>query len=463
MISATSRVIVLCLSLACAYARADDAFEPEPVLQAPALVQAPLLSGPNFRVVPEVPVRGYMANFLIDTRFGPLRAGSVELLAIRVSEIPALEALDRASKTGAFAHALAARGKKTGVAVLHVIEHPVDTVVGLPMGVARYFDKQWDTWTGRAQSAADRSSKEFENKGDPYRAPPGPMTAAREVPPDEDTPAPEQKSRAWYARTGSEAERETKRYLKYNQARSEMAKVLGVDPNSTNPILDEKLNDLAWAAVWGNFSAGQALGQVVGTAADVITWSGRLNQYVLTKTPEDLREENHTRLLKFCSDDFGVRQFLRRGGFTDTLRTALAQSLEKLKPQSGCNELAELGATTRGEIEARYLVDALKLIERQPDAAGGTLIVAGAAVAWRTPAGKLLLPMPVDYLTWNRNIATFFDQHAFATTDKTVLIGGEASMLTQRALTQRGWNMILRAPFDGAPAYAQGGFAPKNE
>src|SRR5882672_11265110 len=62
----------------------DCVYEPEPFLQAPALVQTSLLNGPNFRVVPEVQVRGYMARFLIDTRFGPLNADSVELLEIRV-------------------------------------------------------------------------------------------------------------------------------------------------------------------------------------------------------------------------------------------------------------------------------------------------------------------------------------------------------------------------------------------
>jgi hypothetical protein len=433
----------------------DCAYESEPFLQAPALVQSSLLNGPNYRVVPEVQVRGYMARFLIDTPFGPVSADSVELLAIRVGEIPALEALDRASRTGAFAHALAERGRKTGEAIVHVVEHPVDTLTGLPAGVARYFGAQWNLWTGRAQSVADRSSKELENKGDPYRAPAGPMTAGREAPPDEES-APK-KSRAWYARAGSETEREAKRYLKYSQAKREMAKVLGVDPNSTNPILNDKLDDLAWAAVGGNFSAGAALGEVAGTAADVISWSGKLNQYVLTKTPEQLREINRTRLLKFCSDDFAVRQFLRRGGFTDSLRTALAVSLEKLKPQDGCNELVELGATTRGEVEARYLVDALRLIERQAEATGGTLLTAGAALAWRTPSGRLLLPLPVDYLTWNHDIDDFFDQPLFSATNKTALIGGEASMKVQRRLTERGWNLVSRAPFDGAPAYAQGG------
>ncbi len=433
----------------------DCAYENEPYLQAAALVQASLLTGPNFRVVPEVQVRGYMARFVIDTKFGPLTADSAELLAIRVDEIPALETLDRATRTGAFATALGARGRKTGEAVLHVVEHPVDSVVGLPMGVARYFGKKWDLWTDRAQAAADRSSKEFENKGDPYRAPSGPMTAGRETPPDEVLTEHEKTSRAWYARAGSETEREAKRYLKYSQARHDMAKVLGVDPNSKNPILDEKLDELAWAAVWGNFSAGAALGEIAGTAAEVISWSGKLNQFVLTKTPEELREVNRRRLLNFCSDDYAVRQFLRRGGFTDTLRTALAESLEKLKPQDGCNELIELGATTHGEVEARFLVDALKLIERQQDAIGGTLLVAGAAVGWRTPAGKLLLPMPVDYLTWSHDIGDFFDHPEFANASKTALISGDASMLAQRNLTARGWSLSLRAPYDGAPKYAQ--------
>lgn len=438
-------------------------YEAEPFLQAPALVQSSLLNGPNYRVVPEVQVRGYMARFLIDTPFGPLTADSVELLAVRVGEIPALEALDRASKTGAFAHALAERGRKTGAAIVNVVAHPIDSITGLPEGVARYFGAQWGKWTDRAQSVADRSSREFENTGDPYRAPPGPMTAGRAPAPDDESAAAEKKNRAWYARVGSETGREAKRYLKFSQSRREMAKVLHVDPNSTNPILNEKLDELAWAAVGGNFSAGAALGEVAGTAADVISWSGKLNQYVLEKTPEQLREVNRTRLLKYCSDDFSVRQFLRRGGFTDTLRTALAESLEQLKPESGCNELIELGATTRGEVEARYLVDALKLIERQADSTGGTLFVAGAALAWRTPSGKLLLPLPVDYLTWNHDIEVFFAQPSFAISNKSVLIGGEATMLAQRQLTSRGWNLQMRSNFDGAPAYAYGEAQPQSE
>jgi len=449
------RILSTALVLACAAARAQDS-EPEPFLQAPALVQPALLSGPDFHVVPEVQVRGYMAHFVIDTKFGPLRADSVEMLAVRESEIPAIEALDRATRSQAFAHAIATRARKTGAAIAHVVEHPVDTVTGLPECVVKYLRKQIGTWTGRAQSVSDRASRQFENEGDPFHAPPGPMTAVREQPHD---PAlvEDKKNRAWYARAGSETGREAKRYLKYGEQRREMAKLLGVDPYSSNPILDEKLDELAWAAVWGNFSAGRALGEITGSAANVISWSGKLNTYVLEKTPEELREINRKRLLNFCSDEFSVRVFLRRGGFNDTLRTALADALETLKPQSGCDQLIELAATTRGEVEARYLVDALRLLERQADAVGGKLIVTGAAIAWRTPADRLLLPLPVDYLTWSHDLDEFFAQAAFAAPDKIALIGGEASTPAQRKLTERGWSIALRTPFDGAPVYAQDG------
>ena len=440
----------------------DCAGEKEPVLDAASLVQPALLSGPDFKVVPEVAVRGYMASFLIDTPWGPLRADSVEMLGVRVSEIPALETLDRASKTGAFAHAIGERGRKTGSAVANVFMHPIDTVTGLPAGVARYLRKQIGTWGDRAQSLADQTARHAENRGDPFRAPPGPMTAGRDGIRDGDPAPGGKKNRAWYARIGSEAGREARRYLKYSQQRRAMARVLGIDPNSTNPILNDKLDALAWAAVGGNFSAGAALGAITGTTATVIADSGQLDQYVLQQQPEQLRATLRARLLELCSDDESIRSFLRRGAFTDTLRVALTESLERLEPQAGCNELLELAATTRAEVEARYLVDALKLIRRNvPGGSAGKLVVAGAALAWRSADGRILLPLPLDYLSWSHDIDEFFDQPALRAADKTVLIAGDASLPAQRAMTSRGWSLRLRARYDGAPAYALGSFAPR--
>src|SRR5262249_4223108 len=125
----------------------------------------------------------------------------------------------------------------------------------------------------------------------------------------------------------------------------------------------------------------------------------------------------------------------------------------------GCNELIELAATTRGEVEARYLTNSLKLIEARAGNETGTLIVAGAGLAWLGADGHVLLPLPVDYLTWSRDLGDFFDQRAPAGRDRPGLIGGEASMAAQRELPARGWNLTLRAPYAGAPLYALSDFA----
>ncbi|MFT3792828.1 MAG: hypothetical protein QM741_17555 [Rudaea sp.] len=496
----------LSLLLACVPALAHEApacvgqcgYEAEPVLDAAAVAEPALLSGPNFAVDPKAPVGGYMARFSVTTSWGPLTADSAQLLAIRVAEVPAIEALDRATRSGAFAHALAERGRRTGTAIANVVRHPVDAVVGLPMGVVRYFKKQIDMWAGRAQAVSDRSARIMENKGDPFRAPAGPMTAGRDVPADAavsanaeahrpdrpdalgyvgvDAPPvdagdaqgippppaepPEKESHAWYARLGRDTGREVKRYLKYSASRNEIAKRLGFDPGTSNPYIVERLNSLAWAATWGNFSAGEALGQIDGIAADVIVDSGMVNEFVLNHTPEQIRERNRKQLLTVCSDEFGIRQFLRRGGFSDTTRTQLVDSLVAIAPEEGCNELLELGATTRGEVEARFLVDALSQIRRyRPDARGGKLVVADAALAYVARDRRLLLPLPLDYLSWTADIAGFFDRAEFGSAaDKTVLIGGEASALARRKLAARGWHLVLRAPFAGAPKYPPGEF-----
>jgi hypothetical protein len=313
------------LVCACAVAPASraraTATESEPVLDSAALVQPALLSGPGYTVSPQAQLHGYMARLDIATAYGLIRADSVEMLAVREAELPALEALDRATRTGAFAHAIAQRGKKTGSALWNVVAHPVDTVAGLPGGVARYFVKKWDSWTHRAQRLSDRATRQLGNEGDPYRVPDGPMSDARAPLPDD--PAPPKPNKAWYARAGKEAGREVKRQLDFAKMRREMARELGIDPYTSNELVNARLDDLAWAAVAGNFTAKTAIGAVSGVAGDVISNTGKLDEIVWQLDAEDLKETNRQRLAEFCSDDYAVRQFLHRGGFSDSLRTAL--------------------------------------------------------------------------------------------------------------------------------------------
>lgn len=444
------------IPVAGAWAAVDNtlATETEPVLDAASLVQPALLSGPGFSVDPQVELRGYMAHFKLTTRAGPLDADSVEILAVREAELPALDALDRATRSQAFLHAAGDRLASTGKALGQIVMHPVDTVLGIPAGVARYFGDRLKKIGNQAQSLSDRTARTLGNEGNPYPADQGPMTRAR----DDAERAPKAKKH-WYTRIGSEAEREVKRQLKYNQVKRELAQRLGIDPYSGNPYVQEKLSSLAWVGSSGNFSVGSALGTLGGVGAVVLANGTRINDVVWKLSPDDLRARNNTRLQAYCRDELLMRQFLRRGAFSPTLQTGLVDALDELDPAAGCDALLELGMTANSELEARFLVNALRLVAThlQARAKGGTLKPIGAGLAYVSTDGQLLLPLPVDRLSWTPEVRAFLDRAEFRVDRKTVLIGGEASLAARRGLRERGWNVLTRSPWPGGPAYARSG------
>ncbi|MDO9313195.1 MAG: hypothetical protein Q7T97_01450, partial [Burkholderiaceae bacterium] len=118
---------VLALALS-AGARAER----EPVLDAAELVDASLLAGPGWRVEPRVQVRGYQARFRMHTDWGELEADSVDLPAVRVAEMPALEALHRTGVTQVLVESAAGKFGEPVEAVTAIASEPVRAGKGLP-------------------------------------------------------------------------------------------------------------------------------------------------------------------------------------------------------------------------------------------------------------------------------------------------------------------------------------------
>ena len=457
-----TRTIACAFALATAFAAGPTAIaapgtdtEEEPVLDAAGLVRPALLSGPGFSVDPHVELRGYMAHFTLDTALGPLQAESVEILAEREAELAAVEALDRVTHSAAFLHAAGNRIGSTAKALAQVVLHPVGSVLGIPAGVARYFRHRADALAARAQDVSDRAARQFGTHGDAYPAADGPMTDARD---EADASKPH---RRWYERLAREAGREARRQLRYGAAKRAIAERLGLDPYTGNPHAQERLAALAWAGSGADFGIGTALDAIGGAGADVLAQGTRINEIVWKLSPADVRQRNEAHLLAHCSDALLVRQFLHRGAFTPTLQTALADALDALDPQ-GCNALLELGMTAASDLEARFLVNALRLVvaHRDAHANGGTLLTVGAGLAYVAPDGALVLPLPVDRLSWTDEVRTFLDRPELRSANRTVLIGGDASLRARRNLATRGWSVVLRAPRAGAPPYLQDEPAP---
>jgi hypothetical protein len=270
-----------------AYAQAP--VEPPPVLRAADLVPADLLQGPHHRVEPQVPTDGLLAWFTITSSFGTFRVANPDMVRVRVGEVRALAELDKTTKSEVFAQALGAAAKRTGRSLQAVVENPAETVKALPEGVGRFFDR-----VGQATRTGVQQGREQRQEGSGELAGETAALAAGEI-------------------------------FGYYDAWRRLAKRVGVDPYTTNPVLAKKLDEIAWAVFAGEFGIDRAVGIVPGLNA--AAWFSDL---VWETPPGDLRVMIEKKLLELGAPPDAVDRFLRHRWYTLTLRTALVGGLDAL-------------------------------------------------------------------------------------------------------------------------------------
>ena len=109
------------------WAQGAGQFEQPPIINATQLLPESALSGPGFHVEQLVPTNGAMGQYTIvadasvfQDDAGTYRVESLNLLKIRLSEIPAIAYLENVSKTGVFANALAQSAERARLRPLQI-------------------------------------------------------------------------------------------------------------------------------------------------------------------------------------------------------------------------------------------------------------------------------------------------------------------------------------------------------
>ena len=227
--------------------------ESMPTLDAATLAPAALLNGAGYTVDPKAPVVGYMGQFTLNAPAGTFRADGTEMLGIRIGELSAIAQLGQLSTTGVFADALGASAMKTGAAIGQAVLNPLETISGIPAGVGRFF-----------QSAGMTISRATESTGD--------------------------------SNTSQSAADSTNDLLGINKAKRRIAKQVGADPYTTNPVLAKQLDDLARAAFAGGVSLDVALAVSTAGVATAISGTATVSNLVWEKSPADVRTINETKL-----------------------------------------------------------------------------------------------------------------------------------------------------------------------
>ena len=397
------------------WAQSAGQFEQPPIINASQLLPEAALSGPGFHVERLVPTNGAMGRYtiILDRSVFHEDAGSYEveslnLLKIRLSEIPAIRKLEDVSKTAVFANALAASAERPVQMGVQMVAHPMDTVTGLPSGIGQFFGRVslgagalLSTATNSTESGGERASQ-----------------------------------------TAGETANITLTALGYDDVRRQLAKKLNVDPYTTNPILKQKLNSVAWVM----FSARLAVNTAISVAVPgsmIITGVEFTNDLVYQTPKGDLILLVEKKLQNMGLSQGEIAAFSHNTVIPLSLQVSAVTDLESLGDIPGRRAVAVALSNVLTEYQARFLVTSVRMLAQWSQQKSPlTAIAAPGVLIARDQNNTVSMPAPVDYVSWTPRIAGFVTTPALLGLQNRVLwIPAQMTPLAQQQLTANGWSV----------------------
>lgn len=394
-------------------AQAQQPYE-EPVTQASALAQAALLSGPNHQVEATVVWEGMMPRFTINSTYGTWQATGREMLAVRVSELPAFGELDKVSKSDAFAKSLGDAAVAPVKAAGNLITHPVDTVGNIFSGIGSMVNRAGRTAGNAAQNASDGAAPAAKGIGN-------------QGPTDQGTAQP-----------GSISDP-----FGYNAQRRDWAKKVKIDPYTSNAALSAKLGDVASASFLGGFAMDVTIGLVVAPLAYANTAYEQGKQEAYQYPPVDIEMRNEARLKAMGIEGRPARDFFRNRYFTPTLQTTLVSALESLGSVEGRGDVILFATNAVSEVQARFVISSVLLLA-QANGSGTPLARVrsiGNLLAAGTRDGRLVVAAPLDFVPWVKTVDDFARRADLAGPQRSVLVAGAVTPRARQELIALGWSV----------------------
>jgi hypothetical protein len=285
--------------------------------------------------------------------------------------------------------------------------HPVETAKGMPGGVERFFD--------RAELGAQTIAGAMSDPG----------------------------------QSGTQqAEDVTKRVggitadvFGYEAERRALAKSLGVDPYTTNPVLSKKLSDMAWVAFSGRVGVNTLISVFVPVSI-AISAASVTNTMIYDTPAADLITRNEHTLLTMGASEPQARGLIKNPWYSLSVLTSLVTALDRLSGVDGRPTVVVLATTATTEDQARFLANAVEMLAAhhqtvEPLAA----VTARGTVIGRTQSGALLVPGAVDYVAWTDQVAGFAGRTDLQGTPGNIWLTGRMSPAAQGQFAALGWTV----------------------
>lgn len=385
----------------------EPSFEELPELNASDILKPEVLRGPHHSVREPVPTWSGANRFSIDSDFGVFEAEGNEMLLRRVNEINAIAKLKEVSRTDEYKAALMKSAKAPVEAAKRIASDPVGTISSAPKGLMKFM-------RGAGESIKNVGKK---SDSDKYE--------------------------------GSKLEQMSG----FSDTKRKVAINLGVDPYSSNAVLQHELNEIAKAAFLGGATFSVVTLPVGGAAGIGLTTTevaNSLEETLREKSPGDLKALNRKYLLEMGASPKEADRFFANGAFSPSAQTAFVLNLRSVKGVTNGRAFIKLATDMSStEADAIFCIQTAALMSQLHN---GDVPLARVTTLRDFPIsvakdGSIVVALQWDYAAWTPKAAAFADDVQRVAGESgehkhvLVALSGQASARLQEELHSRGFSL----------------------
>ena len=376
-------------------------YENASVLEAAAVLPSELLKGPHYRVEDKVANDGYMNTYKLQSDYGEFDVYSTALLKIRVHEIKAITALIELEQTDEFQDSLKESGQEFGAGVKHLIEEPKEALQGAASGIKKMFGRAGEAFRSERSDAED----------DRYKT-----------------------------------------LIGFSTIKREYAGELGVDPYSSNEVLQAQLEKIAWAAFGGSITVTAAKMLIpggAGLAVSAVSTTTLMNDLITQQPATELRILNREKLLAMDVHPDVAELYINNTVYSPSEQTYLVGSLEQMKGAADRNVFVKFAIPVSEADLAFFRTRAARSyagFHRNVEPIA-RFVGVGDRLGAVTKGGDFVLIVPVDHIVWTESVAQLVDSYQGDLDEggderaRYLWVSGTTSPKAREEFEQRGWTV----------------------
>lgn len=382
-------------------------FEELPELKASEILKPEILKGPYHTVRESVPTSSGMNQYVIDSDFGVFQAEGNEMLLQRIKEIYMIARLKEVSRTDQFKQSLLTAAKGPYNAAKNVVKDPVNAVSSAGKGLMKFMGRTGETVKHVAKGETEKSS----------------------------------------------GDNKMENVIGYTKAKRKIAITMGVDPYSTNTVLQKELDGIARASWAGGFTFSAATFPIsgpVGATLTITNVSSAIGELLSQKSPAELKAINRSALRAMGASAKDTERFLDNAAFTPTRQTKFAFNLKALDGVANRGAFVRAAAEESSEeADAVFCVQTSALMSRLHNSEHPLARIAmiGNFPVCIAKDGTVIVALQWDYAAWTAGAAGFADDvqklASKSGENKGVLVAlsGQASPRLKQELQSRGFTV----------------------